>query len=108
MAWFQNIGQSLQLVPTLRYYSQSAADFFTNIDDFGKPVSEYQSSDYRLSAFGAFSGGLSLIADLGAWTATLTAERYVANEKYAAYAISQPSTALVRYNRISLGFDYSF
>ena len=108
MAWFQNIGQSLQLVPTLRYYSQSAADFFTNIDDFLKPISEYQSSDYRLSAFGAVSGDLSLIADLGVWTATLTAERYVANENYASYAVSQPSTALVRYNRISLGFDDSF
>ena len=108
VAWFQNLSNSLQLVPTVRYYSQSAADFFTNVDDFLKPLSEYQSSDYRLAAFGAYSGGLSLIADLGAWTAVLTAERYVANEAYSAYAVSQPSTALVRYNRISLGFDYSF
>lgn len=108
MAWHQNIGSSFQLVPNLRYYSQSAADFFTNIDDFLNPLSEYQSSDYRLSAFGALSGGVSFIADLGAWTAVLTAERYVANEKYSAYSVTQPSTALVKYNRISLGFDYTY
>ena len=28
----------------LRYYSQSAADFYTNIDDFLKPLSESQSA----------------------------------------------------------------
>ncbi len=108
MAWHQNIGRNFQLVPSLRYYSQSAADFFTNVDDFLNPLTEYQSSDYRLSAFGAISGGISLIADLGDWTATLTTERYIANEKYSAYKVSQPSTALVRYFRVSLGFDYSF
>lgn len=108
MAWHQNLGNDFRLVPSVRYYSQSAADFFTNLDDFQLPLTEYQSSDYRLSAFGAVSGALSLVADLGEWTTTLTAERYMANEKYAAYAVSQPSTALVQYLRISLGIEYSF
>lgn len=107
-SWHQNIGRRLRLVPQLRYYSQSAADFFTNVDDFLKPDSEYQSSDYRLAAFGAISGGFSVVADMGAWEATLTAERYLANEKYSAFDVSLPSTALVRYTRISLGIDYSF
>lgn len=108
LSWFQNINRSFQVAPMLRYYSQSAADFYTNIDDFLKPLTEYQSSDYRLSAFGAFSGGINLIADFGDWTATLTAERYVANEKYSAYAVNQPSPALVQFVRLSLGVDYSF
>ena len=108
MAWHQNLGRDFKIVPTLRYYSQSAADFFTNIDNFLTSTSQYQSSDYRLSAFGAYSGALSFIAGLGDWTATLTAERYIANEKYSAFQVNQPSTALVKYNRISLGFDYSF
>jgi len=108
MAWHQNLGRDFKIVPTVRYYSQSAADFFTNIDNFLTPTSQYQSSDYRLSAFGAISGALSFIADLGDWTATLTAERYIANEKYSAFNVNQPSAALVKYNRISLGFDYSF
>ena len=108
LSWFQNINRSFQVAPMLRYYSQSAADFYTNIDDFTKPLTEPQSSDYRLSAFGAFSGGINLIADFGDWTATFTAERYVANEKYSVYAVNQPSPALVQFVRLSLGVDYSF
>lgn len=108
MSWHQNIGRSIKVIPIVRYYSQSAANFFTNVDDFLKPVTQYQSSDYRLSAFGAISGGLNFVADLGQWTATLSTERYIANEKYSAYNVSKVSTALVSYNRISLGIEYSF
>jgi hypothetical protein len=108
VSWHQNLGRTFQLVPQIRYYSQSAADFFTNVDDFLNPISEYQSSDYRLSAFGAVSGGVSVIADMGSWKATLTAERYLANDKYSAYEVSLPSTALVKYNRVSLGIDFRF
>ena len=108
LSWHQNLGRTFQIVPTLRYYNQSAAEFFTNVDDFLNPISEYQSSDYRLSAFGAVSGGFSVIADMNSWKVTLTAERYLANDKYSAYDVSLPSTALVKYNRISLGIDFRF
>jgi hypothetical protein len=108
MSWHQNVGKSLQIVPHLRYYSQSSADFFTNIDNPLNPLTEYQSSDYRLSAFGAISGGINFILELDKWIVTLSTERYIAKEKYSAYKVSQPSTALVKYNRVSLGFDYSF
>ena len=108
LSWFQNINRTFQIAPVLRFYSQSAAEFYTNIDDFTKPLTEPQSSDYRLSAFGAFSGGINLIADFGDWTTTFTAERYVANEKYSVYAVNQPSPALVQFVRLSLGVDYSF
>ena len=60
-SWHQNFGRSLRVVPSIRYYTQSAANFFTNIDDFAKPESQYQSSDYRLSAFGALSGGIDFV-----------------------------------------------
>tara|TARA_B110000858_G_scaffold198483_2_gene265552 strand:- start:3660 stop:4817 length:1158 start_codon:yes stop_codon:yes gene_type:complete len=108
ISWHQNLGRRYQLVPQLRYYSQSAADFFTNVDDFLLPTSEYQSSDYRLSAFGAVSGGFSVIADMNSWKATLTIERYLANDKYSGFEVSEPSTALVKYNRVSLGIDFRF
>ncbi|MFT4862881.1 MAG: hypothetical protein ACI95C_002105 [Pseudohongiellaceae bacterium] len=108
MSWHQNLGRNFQLIPTLRYYSQSAANFFTNVDDFLRPDSDFQSSDYRLSAFGAASGGLSLRADLGGWRTTLTLERYLADEKYAAHEVELASTALVRYFRVSAGVDFSF
>lgn len=112
LAWHQNLGNGWQVIPNLRYYTQSAADFYTNIDDFAKPLTEFQSSDYRLSSYGAFSGGLSVVTSLDGilenWTATLTAERYVADHKHSAYAVTQPGAALVSYTRLSLGFDFTF
>jgi len=92
----------------LRYYTQSAANFFTNVDNLTRPATNFQSSDYRLSAFGAISGSLALKTTFGNWDATLTGERYLANEKYSAFNVSQLSTALVRYVSVSLGLDYSF
>lgn len=108
LAWYQNLGRRWQLVPTLRYYSQSAADFYTNVDDFLSPDDQPQSSDYRLSAFGAISGGLHLITRFGDWQATLTAERYRADEDYSAYDVTAPSAALVAFTRVSLGLDFTF
>ena len=108
LAWHQNLGNDWQVIPNIRYYSQSAADFYTNIDDFLKPLTEYQSSDYRLSSYGAFSGGFSIATTFDDWTATLTAERYVADHKHSAYAVTQPGAALVSYTRLSLGFDFTF
>lgn len=107
-AWHQNLGNRYQLVPALRYYSQSAADFYSNIDDFLKPPTEYQSSDSRLSAFGAASGSLSLLARFRDWTWSLSIERYLAREEYSFYRVREPGTALVQYTRTSLGIDYSF
>jgi len=107
-AWHQNLGNSLQVIPHLRYYSQSAADFYSNVDNFLLPVTEYQSSDYRLSAYGAVSGGINLVATIGDWLISLNTERYIANEKYSAYDVTEPGAGLVKYFRVSLGIDYSF
>jgi len=107
-SWYQNLGNSLQLIPHLRYYSQSAADFYSNVDNFVLPVTENQSSDYRLSAYGAVSGGINLVAPFGDWLISLNTERYIANEKYSAYDVTQPGAGLVRYFRVSLGIDYTF
>lgn len=107
-AWHQNLGARVRVIPHLRYYSQSAADFHTNVDDFLAPPTAYQSSDYRLSSYGAISGGIDLAIDFGTWQATLNTERYVANEKYSAYDVSRPGAGLVSYLRASLGVNFSF
>ena len=107
-AWYQNVNNTLQVVPYIRYYSQSSADFYSNTDDFTMPLVESQSSDYRLSAFGAISGGINLIANFGDWGITLNTERYIGNEKYSAYDVDEPGAGLVRFFRASVGIDYSF
>jgi hypothetical protein len=111
-AWHQNLTTSLpidlRIVPSIRYYTQSSANFFTNIDDFSSNPLTPQSSDYRLAAFGAISGGINIIANINSWRITLGAERYQAKSKYSSYNVSKPSTALVRFSRFSLGFDFSY
>lgn len=55
--WHQPLGGEWMLVPSLRYYSQSEVDFYSPY--FAAPRSNgFYSSDYRLSGFGALSGGL--------------------------------------------------
>jgi Protein of unknown function (DUF3570) len=64
--WVQPLGAGWTLTPRIRYYSQSAASFyttgsFTNFDvDYNVVLPKHYSSDQRLSGFGALSGGLTL------------------------------------------------
>lgn len=58
-AWHQSLPDGLSLVPRLRYYTQTAADFFAPY--FLAPRADgLYSSDYRLSGYGALSLGLDL------------------------------------------------
>lgn len=107
-SWYQNLGSSFQIIPHLRFYNQSAADFYNNVDNFLLPATDYQSSDYRLSAYGAISGGINMVAGFGDWLISLNTERYIANEKYSAYDVNRPGAGLVRYFRVSLGVDFTF
>ncbi len=72
--WVQPLPWGLTVTPTIRYYSQSAADFYhpflvsknrgsgtvNNEQDYRTVVKQYPhfSSDHRLSAYGALSGGV--------------------------------------------------
>ncbi len=59
-SWYQNFPYGITVVPMVRYYSQSAADFFAPF--FLAPRTDgHYSSDYRLSGFGKLSGGISII-----------------------------------------------
>ncbi len=104
--WYQNVGENLQLIPGLRYYSQSAADFFSPTINFSGGQA-LQSTDYRLSAYGAVSGSLKVQWEVEDLTLSLAAERYRANADYAVND-GAVSPALVTFNRYSLGLDYKF
>lgn len=57
--WYQQLPREIEVTPYLRYYTQSRADFFAPY--FLAPRADHiYSSDYRLSGFGALSGGLRL------------------------------------------------
>ena len=75
--WVQPIDEWV-VTPRFRYYSQEAADFYQpyflfsgaaptaggNFNLAGVPLTAY-SSDYRLSAYGALTGGLTVARSLG-------------------------------------------
>ena len=62
LAWYQKLGQSWTLSPSVRYYHQSAANFY-GIQFPGNPatdaaaVPQFYSSDYRLSKLNTFTVG---------------------------------------------------
>jgi hypothetical protein len=66
--WVQPLGSGWTITPRLRYYSQSAADFYTTglfykkkIEQTGNTIlPRYYSSDQRLSGFGTLSGGVTI------------------------------------------------
>jgi hypothetical protein len=108
VAWAQNLGDDWQLVPGIRYYSQRAATFFTQQLVFGPPDAQpYQSTDFRLSAYGAFSASLKVQWEIEAFTLSASAERYYADADFASYE-GPESPALVDFTRLSLGLDYRF
>lgn len=59
MKWFQALPGGIVVTPSIRYYSQTQADFFAPY--FLAPRADgFYSSDYRLSAFGDLSGGIAI------------------------------------------------
>lgn len=52
------IGDTRYLEPHLRFYTQTAAEFYNISLTENEPLPEYASSDYRLGDFDAFTAGL--------------------------------------------------
>lgn len=106
-SWYQNLGTWFQVVPNVRYYSQSEADFYRTVDDFGLSLDVHQSSDFRLSAYGAFTFGLKAIVRQPDWSLTISADRYIGNEKYG-LASGDPHPARLEFTLASVVLDIQF
>ena len=85
LEWRQELGERLEVAPFVRYYRQSAADFFVNTVDHLPTAppdvptgnAPYYSADYRLSHFEAVSGGVKLLWKINdTFSATAAYERY--------------------------------
>ncbi|MBS0662057.1 MAG: DUF3570 domain-containing protein [Verrucomicrobia bacterium] len=85
LAWLQSWGPRLTLVPTVRWYDQTAADFYV-VSLTGapftptyqlNPAGPFYSADYRLSAFRSYQYGLKAVVDLAAnWQLDAALEKY--------------------------------
>jgi hypothetical protein len=83
--WLQKLGEKVLLVPSLRFYQQSAADFYhvtldgTDITPATRPTGQapFYSADYRLSKLRTQSYGLKLVWNpTAAWNLDVAYERY--------------------------------
>jgi hypothetical protein len=63
LAWYQNVLEWLTITPSVRWYSQSKADFYENVLQ-STSIPSNRSSDYRLSAYGAVSWKLKAEVEL--------------------------------------------
>ena len=106
LAWHQSLGTHFRIVPMVRYYTQSQADFYRDTDSVLN--SGEQSSDFRLSPFGAISYGMSLILEQPDYRITLHGEQYDSDADLALKNVDVENPALVSYTLMTLGFDYRF
>ena len=86
LAWFQRFSDRLVVRPAVRFYDQSAADFYrltltgTNIvpETVATGAAPYYSSDYRLSKMRTWMIGVKASWDVAPWFAIdATLERYL-------------------------------
>ncbi len=104
LAWHQSLGRNFSLIPSLRYYTQDAADFYSVVAD---PSQQYFADDHRLSSFGAWTTGLKLQTRLDNWTFSISGERYRSDLSYGLYE-GDEAPALLSFNRYTIGLDYRF
>jgi hypothetical protein len=78
LAWYQKLGKYVVVSPMLRYYYQTAADFYaTQFGDRRDPPT-YYSADYRLSELESFTAGLSVNWKIRSWlTIDVAYKRYI-------------------------------
>ncbi len=119
LLWLQKLGEHVVLQPSLRYYRQSAADFYYFDLDRAGVVTTYEpllgetgtgqapfySSDYRLSYMQSVDAGLKVIWTVRPWLALDAAyNRYVAR----GLDHVTPQDAFCRANTITLGAKFTF
>ena len=106
-AWYKNLGARFQLAPNVRFYSQAESDFYLTVDDYSLPTDDSQSTDYRLSSYGAYTFGLKAIFNEINWSVNISVDRYISAGKYGTSS-GKGHPALVSFNMASIGFDLRF
>lgn len=99
-------GFKLTLVPSIRYYWQHQASFY----DLNSASTEaFQSSDFRLSAYGSFNLGFDMKFHLSAMAITLGVSQYISGENLGlSGGQSYETPSLVNFSTLSFGIDYKY
>lgn len=111
LAWYQGLFWQLRLVPALRYYSQSQADFYAPWFETA-PGSGHASSDYRLSPYGALSWRIAAEKDFAIgssrWRLHAGWERYLSDADFALGRVAVANPGLVSFNLFTVGLSARF
>jgi len=98
LAWYQTFFDVVRIVPAVRYYSQSKAEFYDTLLPVGV-VPDERSSDFRLSPYGAVSlrlkGEIELedLFDAFDFVAAFSYERYLSDGDFALVAVNEREEA---------------
>ncbi len=103
LAWYQNFG-NFQVVPRVRFYHQTAANFYRNYYLVDR-ADGYYSSDYRLSEFHALSFRLRGQYTFGAFNFHASYENYISGSNNSDPQLGE-NPGLVDFSFFSLGADY--
>lgn len=113
-AWVQPVGSQFFLTPSVRYYSQGAADFYydpvMDASIFPRPLvsQTYTTTDQRMSAFGAITLGLKAELRLGDWTADVKYERSEQRGEWRAFGNGSPNLDPFIWQAVQVGVSTKF
>ncbi|NQY64961.1 MAG: DUF3570 domain-containing protein [Alteromonadaceae bacterium] len=107
LAWYQNIADDWQLIPSVRLYSQTSSFFYENFYESVR-VDGFHSTDYRLSEYGAVTYGLKLEKQLNDWTFNILAEKYHSSGNLGFADADVENPALLDFTLLSFGLNYKF
>ncbi len=107
-AWYQPVYDGWRLVPRVRYYSQTAAEFYAPFFATARSDGHY-STDYRMASFGAISGGAQLTKEfLDRLRVTAAVDFYERQKGYALAGGSGTPLDNFTYSVFSVGLNLKF
>jgi hypothetical protein len=117
--YVQPLPNGWEITPLVRYYSQSAADFYVPVGDaeFADPAhytlppagAEHYTEDQRLSAFGAFSYGIKVRKELGrSWLADVKYEHSEQRNNRGINGLGDPGIPTFNMSAIQVGLSRKF
>lgn len=107
LALYQN-WQKVQIIPSLRYYSQTSASFYS-ISAFDTTNYNYYADDHRLSNFGAITTGLKLVFKQKPVDWIISGEYYVSGADMSIDKVDEPEhPGLLKYAKFTFGVEHRF
>ncbi|HXK24231.1 MAG TPA: DUF3570 domain-containing protein [Myxococcota bacterium] len=110
-AWYQMIWDSFRLIPSVRYYTQSQADFYAPY--YANPQgNDLYSSDYRLSPYGSLTWRVKGETRFQIYNLDLLLniayERYTSSGNLAIQNVGTANPGLVDFDMFSVGISSRF